>query len=33
MTLPGLSRLNPCACRQPLPAQPNCGDRGVEDDD
>jgi hypothetical protein len=33
MTLPGLSRLNPCPCRQPVPAQPVCGDRGVEDDD
>ena len=33
MTLPGLSRLNPCPCRQPTPAQPVCGDRGVEDDD
>ena len=33
MTLPGLSRLNPCACKQPQPTQPWCGDRGVEEDE
>ena len=22
-----------CPCRQPIPQQPECGDKGVEDDD
>ena len=26
-------RNNPCPCSSPVPVDPFCGDRGVEDDD